>query len=246
MTLRNNIVVLLIRQTARPPTARLGQIPGTTIYRNIRRFPNAREIPGVIIWRFDAPLSFTNKDYFKELILREIDKEDAIAKEHDGHNHSNDNGTNDKNGNGMMLGSSVARSDDELKSTNPDMPQFDMADLTVLPPANENLAPQLQPQVGIRERKVNPTAATAATPAPATVNGVPLFAPTSDAPYIKLHTMILDCSSIVDVDDSALSMLFMLIPSLRPRLLLAGVKGQVPYACLYASCYMGYPIHVLR
>jgi hypothetical protein len=40
------VVVLLIRQTARPPTARLGCIPGTTIYRNIRRFPNAQEIPG--------------------------------------------------------------------------------------------------------------------------------------------------------------------------------------------------------
>jgi MFS superfamily sulfate permease-like transporter len=40
----------------------------------ITRYPNARQIPGLILFRWDAPLFFANAEFFKERIL------DAVAK----------------------------------------------------------------------------------------------------------------------------------------------------------------------
>jgi MFS superfamily sulfate permease-like transporter len=58
----------LIRQTSRPFWAELGRLPGTRIYRNVRRYRDAQKHDGVLVLRFDAPLHFANKDYFARVL----------------------------------------------------------------------------------------------------------------------------------------------------------------------------------
>ena len=54
-----------VYRSMRPHLAVLGRIEGTTTYRNVNRFPDAREVPGLVILRFDAPLYFGNLNYFR-------------------------------------------------------------------------------------------------------------------------------------------------------------------------------------
>lgn len=55
-------------QTTRPHAAVLGQIPGTTSYRNVRRHRAAQQVPGVLILRMDASFYFGNVTFLKEMI----------------------------------------------------------------------------------------------------------------------------------------------------------------------------------
>ena len=66
-------LALFILRTTRPHTALLGRLPGTTIYRNRDRFPEALAIPGLLILRLDAQLYFANAAFLRETILRQVD-----------------------------------------------------------------------------------------------------------------------------------------------------------------------------
>ena len=43
-----------------PHTAVLGRLPGTNLYRNVKQYPEARTIPGILIARVDAPFYFAS------------------------------------------------------------------------------------------------------------------------------------------------------------------------------------------
>jgi MFS superfamily sulfate permease-like transporter len=58
----------------RPHSAVLGRADGVKGYHDITRYPDARQIPGLILFRWDARLFFANAELFKERIL------DAVAK----------------------------------------------------------------------------------------------------------------------------------------------------------------------
>lgn len=69
----------ILLQVTRPRTALLGNLPRTTIYRNIEQYPEARKIPGVLIVRVDSAIYFSNSNYIKERILRWLrDEEDNL------------------------------------------------------------------------------------------------------------------------------------------------------------------------
>jgi MFS superfamily sulfate permease-like transporter len=53
----------------RPHSAVLGQADGVEGYHDITRYPNARQVPGLIILRWDAPLFFANAELFKDRVL---------------------------------------------------------------------------------------------------------------------------------------------------------------------------------
>jgi high affinity sulfate transporter 1 len=53
----------------RPHSAVLGRADGVKGYHDITRYPNARQIPGLILFRWDAPLFFANAELFKERVL---------------------------------------------------------------------------------------------------------------------------------------------------------------------------------
>jgi MFS superfamily sulfate permease-like transporter len=54
----------------RPYDAVLGRIDGVKGYHDISRHPEARRIPGLVLFRWDAPLFFANAEIFKEHVLR--------------------------------------------------------------------------------------------------------------------------------------------------------------------------------
>jgi high affinity sulfate transporter 1 len=58
----------------RPHSAVLGRAEGVKGYHDITRYPDARQIPGLVLFRWDAPLFFANAELFKERVL------DAAAK----------------------------------------------------------------------------------------------------------------------------------------------------------------------
>lgn len=73
-------IFLVIYRTTKPHIAILGNIPGTPAYRNIRRFPKAKETEGILIIRMDASLYFGNADYFKSAIRREVRRRNKTIK----------------------------------------------------------------------------------------------------------------------------------------------------------------------
>jgi high affinity sulfate transporter 1 len=58
----------------RPHSAVLGRADGVKGYHDITRYPDARQIPGLVLFRWDAPLFFANAEFFKERAL------DAVAR----------------------------------------------------------------------------------------------------------------------------------------------------------------------
>jgi len=57
----------------RPHSAVLARAHGVKGYHDIKRYPDARRIPGLVLFRWDAPLFFANAEFFKERVL------DAVA-----------------------------------------------------------------------------------------------------------------------------------------------------------------------
>jgi SulP family sulfate permease len=58
------LAVMFVR-IARPHSAVLGRVPGTTLYRNVERFPEVETVPGVAILRVDVSLNFANAAFLK-------------------------------------------------------------------------------------------------------------------------------------------------------------------------------------
>jgi SulP family sulfate permease len=63
---------ILIRRVSRPATAVLGRLPGRDAYRDITVHSEAETIPGLLIFRFDAPIIFANAAYFAEQVRQLI------------------------------------------------------------------------------------------------------------------------------------------------------------------------------
>ena len=64
----------IIIRSSRPHTAILGRIPGTQIYRNLEKYPDAEQEDGILVMRVDAQFYFGNATYLKELINRYINE----------------------------------------------------------------------------------------------------------------------------------------------------------------------------
>ncbi len=62
-----------IRHAWRPHDAILGRVAGYKGYHDIGRHPEARLVPGLILYRWDAPLFFANADLFREHVLEIVD-----------------------------------------------------------------------------------------------------------------------------------------------------------------------------
>ncbi len=56
----------------RPHYAVLGRVDGIRGYHDIKRYPGARRIPGLVLFRWDAPLFFANAELFHQRVLQAI------------------------------------------------------------------------------------------------------------------------------------------------------------------------------
>ena len=57
----------------RPHSAVLGRAQGVKGYHDITRYPDARRIPGLVLFRWDAPLFFANAEFFRERVLAAVE-----------------------------------------------------------------------------------------------------------------------------------------------------------------------------
>jgi high affinity sulfate transporter 1 len=67
--------VKILYNVTRPHTARLGNIPGTNVYRNVTQYPNAIVVPGILAIRVDAAIYFSNSNYIHDKILHFFEDE---------------------------------------------------------------------------------------------------------------------------------------------------------------------------
>ena len=59
-------VLNLLWRAWHPYTAVLGRVDGRKGYHDLRRHPDARQVPGLVLYRFDAPLIFANTRTFRD------------------------------------------------------------------------------------------------------------------------------------------------------------------------------------
>ena len=57
-----------------PYDAVLGRVTGRKGYHDIGRHPDAALVPGLVLYRFDAPLFFANAGVFHERVLRAVEE----------------------------------------------------------------------------------------------------------------------------------------------------------------------------
>lgn len=63
----------LLWRTWHPYTAVLGRVAGLKGYHDRERHPEGRQVPGLVLFRFDAPLFFANADRFREGVIDAVE-----------------------------------------------------------------------------------------------------------------------------------------------------------------------------
>ncbi len=76
-------LLMLLKQTSRPPSSTLGRLPQTDMYRDVRHHPLAQSYRGVLVFRWDAPLHFANAAYFKMVLEKHMKR--AAARDYRQH-----------------------------------------------------------------------------------------------------------------------------------------------------------------
>jgi high affinity sulfate transporter 1 len=64
----------------RPHSAVLGRVENVRGYHDITRYPDARRIPGLVLFRWDAPLFFANAELFQDRVLAAVAASPTPAK----------------------------------------------------------------------------------------------------------------------------------------------------------------------
>ena len=65
-------ILAFVRRAWRPHDAVLGRAEGVKGYHDLTYYPDARQIPGLLLYRFDAPLFFANAEVFRERVRERI------------------------------------------------------------------------------------------------------------------------------------------------------------------------------
>jgi sulfate transporter 4 len=63
-------LLIVIYESAYPHTSVLGRLPGTSIYRNVKQYPQGERYDGILIVRIDAPLFFANAQNVRDTIRK--------------------------------------------------------------------------------------------------------------------------------------------------------------------------------
>jgi len=69
-------MLTMLLKYSKPAVAELGVIPGTRLFKNLERNPEAKRIEGVLILRVDASFSFINAEFFRDFILEKSEQQD--------------------------------------------------------------------------------------------------------------------------------------------------------------------------
>jgi sulfate permease, SulP family len=66
-------VLDLLRRVARPHDGILGYAPGVPGMHDLDDYPDARPVPGLVVYRYDSPLFFANAEDFRQRALAAVD-----------------------------------------------------------------------------------------------------------------------------------------------------------------------------
>lgn len=69
-----------VRRAWRPHDAVLGRAQGVKGYHDLKRYPGAKQVPGLVLYRWDAPLFFANADMFRTRIVDAVDDSPSPVK----------------------------------------------------------------------------------------------------------------------------------------------------------------------
>ncbi|MFI6287599.1 SulP family inorganic anion transporter [Streptomyces sp. NPDC051018] len=69
-------VAELLTRVARPHDAVLGLVPGVAGMHDIDDYPQARTVPGLLVYRYDSPLFFANAEDFRRRALAAVDEQE--------------------------------------------------------------------------------------------------------------------------------------------------------------------------
>jgi sulfate permease, SulP family len=73
-------VVDLLARVARPHDAIQGLVPGLAGMHDVDDYPQARTIPGLLVYRYDSPLFFANAENFQRRALAAVDQQSPPVK----------------------------------------------------------------------------------------------------------------------------------------------------------------------
>ena len=65
-------LVMVLQRTSTPHVAFLGRIPGTNRFSDLARHPDNEPVPGVLIFRVEAPLLYFNADHVQRTVLERV------------------------------------------------------------------------------------------------------------------------------------------------------------------------------
>lgn len=66
----------MLRRVARPHDSVLGYVPGMAGMHDVDDYPDAESVPGLVVYRYDAPLFFANAEDFRVRALGAVDEAD--------------------------------------------------------------------------------------------------------------------------------------------------------------------------
>ncbi|MCV7290880.1 solute carrier family 26 protein [Mycolicibacterium wolinskyi] len=67
----------MLRRVARPHDSVLGYVPGMAGMHDVDDYPEAEPVPGLVVYRYDAPLFFANAENFRERAMAAFDEADG-------------------------------------------------------------------------------------------------------------------------------------------------------------------------
>lgn len=70
-------VLDLLRRVSRPHDGILGYVPGRAGMHDVDDYPNAEQVAGLLVYRYDSPLYFANVENFRRRALNSLDRVDT-------------------------------------------------------------------------------------------------------------------------------------------------------------------------
>ena len=75
-------LVDLLRRLGHPHDGILGYVPGIAGMHDVDDYPLARQVPGLLVYRYDSPLYFANAEDFRERALKALDDAEDTVRAH--------------------------------------------------------------------------------------------------------------------------------------------------------------------
>jgi len=74
-------LLIVLYESAYPHMAVLGRLKGSSIYRNVKQYPDAETYDGLVVCRIDAPLYFANSQYVRDKINKYVNNKEKKSNE---------------------------------------------------------------------------------------------------------------------------------------------------------------------